>query len=253
MDFRRRSLSINIALALLITGVVALLAEVVLRLATPMLGGRMDHYSPYGPRYMPHSLLTNDERGSTCVDRVNNIGFHDREFLFQIPDTVRRVALFGDSFVEAAQVVAESIFFNVFEDLRNVRGWRCDAAGFGMSGNSADQEFFRSLHVMQQGRVDDIVYVFFANDFLDGYQQDLKPPAWPFLVGDAVGPLRFAGRYQYEDYLWSTARLTKLLVPNSYLVSFVCVQLLSRKTVSLEGGSCSSGRSRRTGGLLIGG
>jgi hypothetical protein len=165
--------------------------------------------------------MSNDESGDNCFDRANNIGFHGRDVLSEIPDSVRRVAFFGDSFVEAGQVVSDSIFFNVYEDLQNVHGWKTDALGFGMTGNGADQELFRSIHVMQQFRINDVVYVFFFNDFLDGYDRVYKPTSWPFLEVSPTMPIHFTGHYQYESSKSIVGATLSQLMNRSYLLSFL--------------------------------
>src|SRR5262245_19160772 len=142
---------------------------------------------------------------------MNNVGFHDQPFVFDLPDSVRRIGFFGDSFVEATQVDADSTFVSLFEDLANASGRRVDAAAFGIIGSGADQELFRCLSATQQARFDEVVYVFSRNDFFDGVggkengvgekgvgRRDKgvgkkEPPSWPFLERDSLGAYYFSG------------------------------------------------------------
>lgn len=212
---------------LLATGSLLVLAtglEVALRVLRPPIGARSDSISPYGARYLPDSPFVREEE-NLVRGRTNALGFHDRPFAPLGAEGSRRIAFFGDSFVEAMQVEADSTFASRFEDLARGAGWPLDVAAFGISGSGADQSFFRCRHVLQEARIDDVVYVFFVNDFFDGYLEEQKPPSWPFLKRSAWGASYFSGAYQHDRRERSLLSVTKPLLAEFYLPAFVSYRL----------------------------
>lgn len=218
---------------------VVLALELLLRILDPALGARVESISPFGGRYMPHTRIAND-RENAVRDRVNNLGFHDREFDFDLPAGVRRVGFFGDSFTEALQVELDSTFVNHFEDLARAEGVALDAAAFGMSGSGADQSFFRCLAAFHTGRFDDVVYVFFQNDFTDGYARAAKPPSWPFVERDSLGAWSFVGQYQPDRHRRKLASALRSYLKGLYVPSFVSYRLFLLRAG--RGGANTPGR-----------
>jgi hypothetical protein len=214
--------------------------EVLLRVLDPPVGGRVEAISPFGGRYMPHTRIVSD-RENVVRDRINNLGFHDREFDFDLAAGVRRVGFFGDSFTEALQVEADSTFVNRFEDLARAGGAALDAAAFGMSGSGADQSFFRCLAAFHTARFDDVVYVFFQNDFIDGYARAAKPASWPFVARDSLGAWYFAGQYQPDRHRRGPVAALRSYLKGLYLPSFVSYRLFLLRAG--RGGADGPGRA----------
>lgn len=194
------------------------------------IGARTESISPYGPRYLPNSPFILAEEGNVVRGRINNIGFRDRPFALDLPDGVRRIGFFGDSYVEARQVEVDSTFVNLFEDRANAGGAAIDAAAFGIIGSGADQEFFRFLHAKEVARFDDVVYVFCRNDFLDGFVEKDKPPSWPFLKSDGRGGYTFSGAYQLE-HIDRRKAAVKGLLARFHLPGFLAYRLSTYQTV----------------------
>jgi hypothetical protein len=215
--------------------------EILLRILDPAVGARVESISPFGGRYMPHTRIAND-RENAVRDRINNLGFHDREFDFDLAAGVRRVGFFGDSFTEALQVEADSTFVNRFEDLSRAEGVALDAAAFGMSGSGADQSFFRCLAALHSARFDDVVYVFFQNDFIDGYNRAAKPASWPFVERDSLGAWYFAGQYQPDRRRRGLADGIRSYLKGLYLPSFVSYRLFLLRA-GRGGGANAPGRA----------
>ena len=205
------------------------LAEIAVRVLGLSIGARTESLSPYGPRYLPNSPFVLAEEGNVVRGRINNVGFRDRPFVFDLPDSVRRIGFFGDSYVEARQVEADSTFVNVFEDRANASGWRVDAAAFGIIGSGADQELFRFLQARREARFDEVVYVFCRNDFLDGFIEKDKPASWPFLKRDSLGAYSFSGEYQ-EDRVHRGKAAIKELLADLHFPGFLAYRLSVYKT-----------------------
>jgi len=124
----------------------------------------------YGWNFVPGATVNwTNHLNDWASTRVNSIGFLDRE-----PPAagahpgVCRVALIGDSFVEAPQVPLADKFQTVFEDLANARrpaGRRVQtiALGFDGTGQSNQLPFYDVFARPLQPDV--VVLVFVANDF----------------------------------------------------------------------------------------
>ncbi len=205
------------------------LLEIALRILQPAIGQRNERISPFGARYLPHTIAIN-EREHRVRDRINNVGYHDREFDFDLSPAVRRIGFFGDSFVEAMQVEADSTFASRFEDRARAAGIALDAAAFGISGSGADQSLFRCVHAMHQARFDDVVYVFFWNDFFDGSEESAKPPTWPFLKRGASGARYFSGAFQHDRDRRGFAAGARSVLSRFYLPSLVSYRLFVART-----------------------
>lgn len=190
----------------------------------PAVGARTDPLSPFGSRFLPGTAVVN-ERENVVRGRVNNLGFHDRDVDLDLDPSVRRIGFFGDSFVEALQVEEDSSFASRLEDRARAAGIPLDAAAFGLSGSGADQSLFRSLHALEQVRLDDVVYVFFWNDFFDGFDESAKPRTWPFVKRDPRGAYYFSGAYQHDRGPRGLAACARDAAKRLYLPAFLSYRL----------------------------
>ncbi len=212
------------------------IVEIALRVAGAPIGARTDPVSPFGPRYLPNSPFANLDENAVR-GRMNEVGFHDRPLAFDADPRRRRIAFFGDSFVEALQVEADSTFASRLEDLANASGLPLEAAAFGVSGSGADQSLFRCRRALLQWRLDEVVYVFFVNDFFDGFLVDQKPASWPFLERAPSGEFFFSGAYQPDRRERSIRSILKPLLKELYLPSFISYRLhVARTRGEAEGG-----------------
>jgi hypothetical protein len=99
------------------------------------------------------------------VREPNSEGFLDREHATERPPGVRRVGIFGDSYVEATQVPLEQVFYRLAED--RIGSERIELLGFGMSGWGT-LHAFRAFEVLADAYdLDAAVYVFVENDLGD--------------------------------------------------------------------------------------
>ena len=120
-----------------------LVAEVLLRLVG------FNYFNPYVPdQDVGYSLKPNVEgwwkrEGLTYV-RINSHGFHDREHTIAKPPDTFRIAVLGDSYVEAFQVPIERAFWSVMErklqECHPTNGRRIEVLSFGVSGFSTSRE-----------------------------------------------------------------------------------------------------------------
>lgn len=220
------------------------IAEVALRLYG------FSYFSPYAPdRDLGYSLRPEAEgwwkkEGVTYV-KINSQGFHDREHTIAKPPDTLRIAVVGDSFVEALQVPREKAFWSVMERKLEEcpqRGTsKVEVLSFGVGGFSTAQELVLLQKRVWQFSPDVVVLlVTTGNDIRDNSRtlnphRDQPIPYFVFQNSDLVLDdslllarnrslkfrLRqyFAGRYFYR--LQNNLRLLGLLymVRESYQAS----------------------------------
>lgn len=210
----------NLALCGASFAVALLAAELLLRVAAPAIGVRTDPYSPFGPRYLPNSPFIRKAE-NRVKGRINNIGFYDRDFDARLAAGARRVGFFGDSFVEAMQVELDSSFARRFERLASTPAAPIVVASFGVAGTGADQSFYRCLEAMRLAPFHHVVYVFYMNDFFDGYLSAQKPATWRFLRRDDEGGYSFTDVAPPAGVKAALRRYLKPLLKDFYLPAFV--------------------------------
>lgn len=121
--------------------------------------------------------------------RINSDGFHDRERSIQKPPGTLRIAVLGDSYVEAMNVPLEKAFPAVLQrqlaQCKAVRGKKIEVLNFGVSGYGTAQELL-TLHEKVWKYAPDIILLAFytGNDFFNNYR-DLNPveaDQYPYFV-----------------------------------------------------------------------
>ncbi len=116
--------------------------------------------------------------------RTNSAGFRDREHSLAKPEDVLRVAVLGDSYVEAFQVSQDEMFGAVLEDelnsLRFAGDRKVEVLSFGVSGFGTAQELLMLRHHVWQFDPDIVLLAFLpANDLRNNSSrlesQQLRP------------------------------------------------------------------------------
>jgi hypothetical protein len=99
----------------------------------------------------------------------NRDGFLDVNHAEQKPLGVTRVGFFGDSYVEAVQARLEDTYFRKLP--REIAGHPVEAFGFGISGWGTLHSLLAYQVMGPRYGLDDVVYLFFANDPGDHYSK----------------------------------------------------------------------------------
>ena len=99
----------------------------------------------------------------------NSFGARDKEYVIDKPAGVKRIAVMGDSFVEALQVKPEETFVKLLEQKLNQLndGWQYEVMNFGVSGYGPDQEFLWWRKRAKQFSPDLTIVVLSHNDITD--------------------------------------------------------------------------------------
>jgi hypothetical protein len=117
---------------------------------------------------------------------VNSAGFRDREHSPDKPPGVRRIALLGDSFVEAIQVPFEQSVTWLLEN----RLSRAEVMSFGVSGTGTARQYLALRHYALPYKPDMVVLFFFAgNDISDNSARLQGKPYLPYPAVTPTGKL----------------------------------------------------------------
>jgi hypothetical protein len=155
-----------------------------------------------GVAYRPHARWRQQDEGDAWVE-INGAGFRDRERTLAKPARTLRIAILGDSFVDAVQVPVESTFACVLERRLN----SCAAFGeqnvevlnFGVSGYGTAQELLTLRHAVWPYEPDLVVLCFLTgNDVRDNTAALHREPGRPyFFMKDGVLELDTSFRRSY--------------------------------------------------------
>jgi len=198
--WRRKLVLLLVGLAL---GLVA--SEVALRLVG------VSYPQPYAPdpycgtRLRPGFEGWWRKEGSAYV-RINRHGFRQGGREPAKPRGTFRVAVLGDSFIEAFQVPDEQTFCAQLErrlqGCSALAGRRVEVLNFGVSGFGTAQELLMLRHYVWQYRPDLVLLAFFPGNDLRNNSAELEPykvrPFYRLQSGDLVLDDRFL---QHPDYL----------------------------------------------------
>jgi len=149
-------------------------------------------------KFTPGSkVVVTNVRDERIVRDVNNEGWLDVEHTPEKPEGVCRIGFFGDSYVEAVQVVLEDTFFRIVGKKLSARG--VEALAFGHSGHGPIHNCLVSRKYAPHYDLDYVIYVFFDND--PGDQVETIKAAWCMPYAKLV-----EGKVVVDDSLQSAER-----------------------------------------------
>jgi hypothetical protein len=127
--------------------------------------------------------------GFSCYS-INTHGWRDREHAIAKPPGVFRIAVIGDSFVEALQVDVDKTFWRILESDLRARGKPVEVLAFGRSNFDVAQYFETLRHHVSPYRPDVVVVAFFSGNDLHYSLRRLVDVPWkPYYVLDGDGRL----------------------------------------------------------------
>ena len=225
---RFRGLSLNIALALGALLVAVLLLEVFLRV-THFAGARIAWTQPddrIGWRFTPgHDYWHFKENDHPISGTINRMGWRDVERTREKPPGTLRVAVIGDSFVEALQVELDSTFCRIAErDLTERLGRPVEVMNFGRSGTTTSEQ----LLILESDVLPcdpDIVTLLFVpdNDIADIAPATALDPMRPFYRERSDGTLELDTSFS-QTRSFRTRRRINALKQRSALVSLAATR-----------------------------
>ncbi|MDA0284279.1 MAG: SGNH/GDSL hydrolase family protein, partial [Planctomycetota bacterium] len=150
---------------------------------------------------------------------INSAGFRDREHSLENPQGVIRVAVLGDSYIEALQVPVEAMFASVLERELAERGagtnQRFEVLSFGVSGFGTAQELLMLRHHVWQFKPDVVLLAFLAGNDIRNNSRELEPerlrPFFELINGELRPDFTFRSDPAFQNTLSRSFRLkTKL-------------------------------------------
>src|SRR5262245_13923877 len=178
----------NILLSFAVLSLFLLCLEVLLR-TTHVFGARISWSEPheiYGWRFAPKAEYWNRPReGGRSSGQINSYGWRDVEWSLDNKPGVYRVAVVGDSYVEAFQVELAETFLKIAESILAAQGYKVELMNFGRSGFTTTEELLVIRDEVLEFSPDLIVLFFYPpNDIMD-ISKDLSPETLrPFFLSD---------------------------------------------------------------------
>lgn len=205
------------------------LLEVVFR-TTHLFGARVSWSQPdpvLSWRYTPHATYWEiKENPRVMSGKINNYGYRDEDWQLAKPAGTYRIAMLGDSYVEAMQVELDSTFFRIAaRRLNAAHEPKIEFLSFARAGMSQTEEFLVLKSEVMQFSPDMVILFFLpGNDIADVGRETAINVARPFFSlapdGEFVLDTSFANTRAYK--LRSLLNAAK---QRSALVSFLAMRL----------------------------
>jgi len=249
---RARIILTNLAFTALIIIAFAGVSEIVFR-TTHAFGTRISWFQPdpmIGYRAAPHAKYwTFNENDHPIAGRINNYGYRDREWRTQKPENTVRIALLGDSSVEAYDVELDSTFYRIAERRINaMRGRKVEFMDFARSGFTQSEELLVLKNEVLRFSPDMALLFFLpGNDIADVSKETTADWMRPFFSVAADGQLILdTGFAQTRGY--RARALVSRVKRHSALISFLTERFNAYQRVrQAPAAAPSRGRTIMTG------
>lgn len=195
-NFSLRGILVNILFSILIFSIFIVTLEVLFR-TTHMFGAKISYSEPdpiFSYRYTPKKKYWyHQENDHPITGRINNYGYRDKDWFIGKPSNIYRVAVLGDSMVEALQVEVDKTFVALTEHQFNKTlplNFKIELMNFGRSGFTQTEELLLLKKDVIQFSPD-IVVLFFSpwNDIQDINKETTTVPERPFYYISGSGEL----------------------------------------------------------------
>jgi lysophospholipase L1-like esterase len=215
----------SILAGLLVVTAFVLVVEVVLS-KTHLFGARKSWTRPdplIGWRYEPGARYWFDEENRHPIEgRINNHGWRDRDRTLEKSPGTFRIAVIGDSFVEAFQVEEDVTFTALVEErLNNLSDTPVEVMNFGRSGTTQSEQLLILEHDVLPFDPDLVVVVFLPiNDIDEVSPATAGDPLRPFYHMSKDGRLTLDTSFT-ERRAYRLKQLINPLKQHSAIVSLV--------------------------------
>lgn len=148
-----------------------LLLELILR-TTHLFGARISWSKPneeIGYKYSPNSFYWNNlENDHPISGYINKWGWRDKNWDLEKPKNHYRVAVLGDSFIEAFQVESDSTSLRIAETILKEKYFNVEIMNFGRSGMTTTEQLITLKNEVIKFSPDLVILFFLpSNDILD--------------------------------------------------------------------------------------
>ncbi len=154
-----------------------LFAEVTLRLSGVSYPRVTQRHDFRGTAYRPNVQWAQSDEGYAQI-RTNSVGFRDQDWTIAKPDGTRRIAVLGDSYVDAVQVEEPARFTEqigvALAPCRAGGGQSLQVMNFGQSGYGTAQELMTYRHDVSTYSPDLVILAFLSHNDLRNNSQRLQ-------------------------------------------------------------------------------
>lgn len=129
------------------------------------------------------------KEGHSCY-AINSEGWRDRQHDIVKPANVFRIAIIGDSYVEALQIERKNTFWSMLESDLQQKGWNVEMLVFGMSGFDAATAYQALQHHVIKYEPNLVVFMFYPGNDLRDSVREISDISWkPYYTLDSSGNL----------------------------------------------------------------
>jgi len=224
-----------------------LVLEVLLR-CTHLFGACLSCSEPdeeIGYRFIPNcEYWHNRENDHPIRGRMNNYGWRDDEWTLEKPENTYRVAVLGDSFVEAFQVELERTFLTLAEDeLNRTSSISFELMAFGRSGFTQSEELIVLQRDVLRFRPDMVMLFFFPGNDIAEVSREIAPnKSRPFFHVSEDGQLVLDTSFSDTSEYKMRSRIN-YIKQRSALVSLISNRYRTYQSNKREGKGKESGES----------
>lgn len=193
---------IGICILLVVFFIGFILIETYFRLFNPQIRSFLQPDPVIGTKHIPNLTLKENNSCIQAVSRFNNEGMRDIDHTIEKPEGTYRIAVIGDSYVEAMQVNLEDTFFSQLASNLQNKGKNVEVLSFGVGGFGTAQEYLLLRDYALKYSPDLVIVSFFsANDIRNNSYALEKNSDMPYAHLNENGTVEFDDFKISEDYL----------------------------------------------------
>ena len=236
--FKIRRAALNILFSLIVFSLFILALEIVLR-TTHLFGARISPSEPdpiLGWRFSPgRKYWHNKETDHPIVGRINSHGWRDKEWSVRKAHDTYRIAVLGDSMVEALQVESDRTFLALTEhQLNEIYNIKAELMNFGLSGATQTEELLILKNDVDQFSPDMVLLFFLpGNDIRDVSQETALETHRPFYSisenGGLILDTSFSQKREFRIRCY-----VNYFKKHSALISLLCERYLAYRKCRAE-------------------
>lgn len=221
-----RATAKNILFSLFIFLIFILLLEIIFR-TTHLFGARVTWVEPnplFGWQNIPNSKYWyHKENDHPITGRINSYGWRDKEWSLPKPQGSYRIAVLGDSFVEAFQVESNRTFLSLAEQQLNQKhNLKVELMNFGRAGATQSEELLILRNCTAKFSPDMVLLFFTPGNDIDELRRETAGNLLrPFFNISEKGKLILDASFS-ETRVFKIKTFIKPFKQHSALISLIC-------------------------------
>lgn len=220
---KRKELVFGVIVIVLFGVIIFGVAEMYFRFFNPQLPAFLRPDPVVGTMHFSNYTVRQNTSCMKAATVFNNDGMNDVNHSIDKPEGTYRIALIGDSYVEAMQFPVEQSFFKMMEKGLQDRGHAVEVLSFGVGGFGTLQEYYLLRDYALKYHPDLIILsVFTYNDIRNNSFDLEKSLDMPYAVLNEQGSLEFPEFKLRKEYVQTfESPLRTIIFEHSHLVRFI--------------------------------